>query len=309
MRDCFITINNDGTVELSAVSQYVGEHAATRLVITLNDELAEEGVSYYTLGFNMTANSLNPFNVKFCSDMITAETENGYIENGTIYFVLPKALTLCTGLTVQVQAHTADSEGAVTKTVKSPTFTVAFEKSVEGDEELIPDRTVELIEEMRQTLKKMNMSIEEISLNSASRHVHSNPKTLASLYREDLENSITVGATTANYLMCAGTPLRYATDGAVISGMQEAEHNGAKYLRLFLESGPLGLKNVRDFIDIPVTAVNTVSDGGVNLNGTRLDFGKGETDSEIDRIWETIEQIQGETDEIEAMIDESGVLE
>ena len=43
MRSCNIKIGNDGQVTVSQVKEYIEEHGATQLVITLNDELKAKG--------------------------------------------------------------------------------------------------------------------------------------------------------------------------------------------------------------------------------------------------------------------------
>ena len=162
MRECIVTLNSDNTVDISTVCQYIGEHAATQLSIVLSDELCAEDVSYYTLCFN-AGGAANPYRVKLCSDAITASSAYGRAEDGVIYFALPKALTGFSTLEIQVEAHTADENGSIIKTVKSPVFEIAFSKSVDGDEAIIPEKSFEIIEEMRKALLFVNGFSEEIA--------------------------------------------------------------------------------------------------------------------------------------------------
>lgn len=162
MRDCHITINNDNSVDVSSVSQYIGEHAATQLIITLNDELNSSGIHYYTLSFGMSTDFPNPYLIKFSSDAITDKSAYGYADSGNIYFVLPKALTLFSTLQIQVEAHSTDISDNIIRTVKSPVFEIAFNRSVEGEETIIPEKSFEIIEEMRKALTRVNAVSAEI---------------------------------------------------------------------------------------------------------------------------------------------------
>lgn len=163
MRDCLIHINNDNTVDVSSVNQYIGEHAATRLVIELNDELSASGIRYYTLSFGTGAARLNPYLIKFSSDVITDQSPYGYTDDGKIYFVLPKALTLFSTLEIQVEAHSTDGSDNLIRTVKSPVFEVSFGKSVEGEETIIPENSFGIIDEMRKALTFISGFSDELS--------------------------------------------------------------------------------------------------------------------------------------------------
>ncbi|MBR6635239.1 MAG: hypothetical protein IKL41_06420 [Clostridia bacterium] len=163
MRDCLIHINNDNTVDVSSVSQYIGEHAATQLIIALNDELNTKDIHYYTLSFGMCTDFPNPYLIKFSSDAITDKSAYGYADEGKIYFVLPKALTLFSTLQIQVEAHSTDIFDNIIRTVKSPVFEVAFNKSVDGEETIIPENSFAIIEEMRKALAEINAVSGEIA--------------------------------------------------------------------------------------------------------------------------------------------------
>ena len=163
MRDCLIRINNDNTVEINSVNQYIGEHAATRLVIELNDELCNSGIRYYTLSFGTGSTRLNPYLIKFSSDIITDLSPYGYTDGGKIYFVLPKALTLFSTLEIQVEAHSFDGNDNLIRTVKSPVFEVSFGKSVEGEETIIPENSFGIIDEMRKAVAFVNGFSEELA--------------------------------------------------------------------------------------------------------------------------------------------------
>ena len=162
MRECLITINNDSTVDVSSVNQYIGEHTATLLVITLNDELNDSTISYYTLCFCAGTNSTNPYLIKFSSDAITDKSAYGYADGGKIYFALPKPLTLCSTLSIQVEAHCTDANDNIIRTFKSPVFDVKFNKSIEGEETILPEKSFEIIEEMRKALIFINGFSQEI---------------------------------------------------------------------------------------------------------------------------------------------------
>ena len=102
MRDCLVIINNDKTIDINCPDQYTGEHNATRLVITLNDELTDKNISYYTLCFTPGAGNANPCDKRLLSDAITEDSSNGYADNGIIYFTVPKPLTQFSTLDVIV---------------------------------------------------------------------------------------------------------------------------------------------------------------------------------------------------------------
>lgn len=156
MREYPIRINNDGTVDVSSVNQYIGEHSATKLAIELNDELKATGIRYYTLCFGAGADSAYRYCVKFSSDAITDQSPYGYTDGGKLYFAIPQALTVFSTLQVQVEAHSLDGADNLIRTVKSPVFEVKFNKSVMGEETIIPERRFGIIEEMRKALDRIN---------------------------------------------------------------------------------------------------------------------------------------------------------
>ncbi len=162
MRECLVTINNDSTVEVNSVNQYIGEHTATLLVIALNDELKYTGIRYYTLSFCMGSDNVNQYRIKYSSDTITDKSPYGYAEGGKIYFALPKSLTLCSTLSIQVEAHCTDANENVIRTFKSPVFEISFNRSIEGEETILPENSFGIIEEMRKALIFINGFSQEI---------------------------------------------------------------------------------------------------------------------------------------------------
>ena len=129
----------------------------------LNDELSTKDISYYTLSFSVGTNLLNPHLVKFSSDAITDKSAYGYTDGNEIHFVLPKSLTLFSTLQIQVEAHSTDIYDNIIRTVKSPVFEVTFNKSVDGEETILPEKSFEIIEEMRKALIFINGFSEEIT--------------------------------------------------------------------------------------------------------------------------------------------------
>ncbi len=274
MRDCLVSINNNGSVDISCDNQYTGEHAATRLVITLNDELSSPDISYYTLVFNTGANTLNPYNIKFSSDAIHESSDYGIIENGIIYYTLPQALTPCGTLLVQVEAHTTDDEENIISTIKSPVFEISFNRSVCGDETVIPEKSFEIIEEIRKALLLINAAAQEIHYNSDSRHTHYNKKTLDFFSCPSLDTGFSQDIS-SDYLHWQGRQIAFQNGTSSISRVDEIEKNGQKFLRISLAHGSPSMVGV-DYIDIPVLNVEKVKEElgpNITLNGSELNFG------------------------------------
>lgn len=126
MRDIKITILSDGTAQIEEPFCFCGEHNASRLCITLNDELKTDA-SYYLLSFDVYGLSR-----RIVSNIISgANSTPAYVTGGVIYCPLPEALTSTGELTVQVEAHKRN-ELEVTRITKSAVFTLGFEPSVMG---------------------------------------------------------------------------------------------------------------------------------------------------------------------------------
>ena len=126
MRDIKITILSDGTAQIEEPFCFCGEHNASRLCITLNDELKTDA-SYYLLSFDVYGLSR-----RIVSNIISgANSTPAYVTGGVIYCPLPEALTSTGELTVQVEAHKR-SDLEVTRVTKSAVFTLGFEPSVMG---------------------------------------------------------------------------------------------------------------------------------------------------------------------------------
>ncbi len=156
MRDCNIKIGNEGQVTVSQVTEYIEEHSATRLVITLNNELKAEIISYYTLCFKPGAALKNPPDIKITSDMINAES------NGTLTYSLPSELTCFGSLDIQVQGHVIDNSGIMSALIKSPVFRLSFEPSITGDEEFIIGEDDGFISLIHSALAQLNLTVEEV---------------------------------------------------------------------------------------------------------------------------------------------------
>lgn len=171
LRSLRVVLNNDGSyafknadetvTQQQTVIQYKKEHCATLLEIELNDELLSDSVSYYTLSFNMGSSLENRFDKKHMEYKITADSEPDYFADGVIYYQLPDTLTVFSCLCVQVEAHTLDENGLLASTVKSATFELEFEKSVDGEPESIPGSANGLIAEFHQALNAMNETVDE----------------------------------------------------------------------------------------------------------------------------------------------------
>lgn len=126
MRDIKIKILSDGTAQIEEPFCFCGEHNASRLCITLNDELKTDA-SYYLLNFDVYGLSR-----RIVSNIISgANSTPAYVTGGVIYCPLPEALTSTGELTVQVEAHKRN-ELEVTRITKSAVFTLGFEPSVMG---------------------------------------------------------------------------------------------------------------------------------------------------------------------------------
>ena len=88
MRNCNIKIGNDGQVTVTQITEYIEEHGATQLVITLNNELKNDSISYYTLCFKPGAALKNPPEAKITSDMIEL-SEGPFHIRRTSYCIRP----------------------------------------------------------------------------------------------------------------------------------------------------------------------------------------------------------------------------
>ena len=124
---------------------------------------------------------------------------------------------------------------------------------------------------------------DEIALNTAARHTHNNKKTLDRLYAEMLEEQapmIGVDLRSRN-LKFDNQELRFVKDGHVIREVVETE----EYIIIRFELSGVGLSDTLEDLVIPI----------------------GITDREMTEY--VTAAINGSLDEIEAMIDESGVLD
>ncbi len=160
MRDCKITLNNDGTVTVEPVHKYIKEHSATQLVITLSDEMKNEAISYHTLCFKPGAALKNPPNIKVTTDMIADSSEIGSIADGVISYPLPEALTAFGSLDVQVQAHITDDNEKLIGLIKSPVFRLEFEPSVTGEDDILVGDASGFIAKIHEALNELNMTVE-----------------------------------------------------------------------------------------------------------------------------------------------------
>lgn len=157
MRNCNIVINNDGTVQVTDAIDYVGEHRATRLNISLNTELTHDHISYYTLAFKPGAALKNPPSYKLTSDLIPAAD----LTDSVLVYSLPSALTCFGSLDAQVLAHCLNSANEVVEIIKSPVFRVMFEPSVSGDEELFTEEAQNFTALIHTALAQLNLTIDE----------------------------------------------------------------------------------------------------------------------------------------------------
>ncbi len=157
MRNCNIHINNDGTVDVSDAVDYVGEHRATRLDISLNSELTSNSISYYTLRFKPGAALKNPPGCVLTSDMIPV---SDVIRNALSY-PLPEALTCFGSLDVQVIAHCVSNENEVIEIIKSPVFRVHFEPSIIGEDETFVEEAKGFTALIHTALAQLNLTIDE----------------------------------------------------------------------------------------------------------------------------------------------------
>ncbi len=132
MRDITVKILSDGTAQVTEPTSFSGEHNATRLCITLNDELASSDYSYCILSFDVYG-----LGRKIISNIIEdGSSTPAYRQGNVIYCPLPEALTSTGELSVQVEAHRLDGTETV-KVLKSSVFTLGFEPSIMGcDDEL-----------------------------------------------------------------------------------------------------------------------------------------------------------------------------
>lgn len=161
----------------------------------------------------------------------------------------------------------------------------------------------------------------EIQANTAARHTHNNYWSLSDLHCEASE--IQQGGNNPFPILpdyvgvdrptFKGNYLSYCSDGAVIGKVEEKD-DGEKFLRLWLYKGPSDYNfDVPDFIDIPVKAINEKVEDfpsiGTNGAGVEVEFPTGGdfvTTAEMETY--VTAAINGSLDELEAMIDESGVL-
>lgn len=258
-----ITEDNNGVYAdiISPPIHFTGENNATELIITLNEELTDSSIEYYTLAFSIGFKNKNCEHLTALSDVITAESSPGYISDGVIHYPLRGALTCFSSLGCQVEAHTSNNEA----TIKSPVFEIKFIKSIIADSLLCDMPAYDL----KQTL----LSIEN------RLHTHAHPKTLESFSCHIKDNDIVLNYEGNDRPQFDRYYLRYVEDGAVITGTTEIEKDGKKYLRINLNDG-VAYSYGFWFIDIPIYASTEVSEesGGITTNGTELDFGIPEAD-------------------------------
>ena len=168
----------------------------------------------------------------------------------------------------------------------------------------------------QETLDKIGKGLTEeqeadLNANTEARHTHSNKKTLDLFSCFSVDTGFTQDASSDD-LKWRGMPIAFEGFTATISGVEEIEKDGAKFLRLSLSQGNLVYNKLPDYIDIPIAGSKDVSENpapDITLNGSELEFDIPDNSTEFDDIWQAINNISGGIDEIEAMIDESGVLE
>lgn len=217
-----------------------------------------------------------------------------------------------------------------TSLIKAPeSFTLPIFSSFTVDHSNIDDdflntpiRLMVYLDGWREINSLTSEQLANLEANTAARHTHENYWSLSDLHcvASEVEQGGNnpfpilpnyVGVDRPTY---RGNYLSYCSDGAVIGKVEEKD-DGEKFLRLWLYKGPSDYNfDVPDFIDIPVKAINEKVEDfpsiGTNGAGVEVEFPTGDdfvTTAEMETY--VTAAINGSLDEIEAMIDESGVLD
>lgn len=238
-----------------------GELNRTQLVFSLDEDLQMCDFINVVFGINDNCEEDNPVLENLKPD-----------EGGTTLTVsLSQDMTVSGALSMQLVGYVIDSETAEPQIIaKSPTVSGVVTpslkglKKISGSEASLLDRIWAKVHELiEKAHDHANISI----LNGFDRISRTDP-----LY----------GGIDANDLKHNGASLRFASEGAVVKRVAEVEKDGAMYFRLFLNWGNETQYTERqDYIDIPVSAINSSTDteGGLTLNGAELDFGLDEISS------------------------------
>ena len=217
-----------------------------------------------------------------------------------------------------------------TSLIKAPeSFTLPIFSSFTADHSNIDDdflntpiRLMVYLDGWREINSLTSEQLANLEANTAARHTHNNYWSLSDLHCEASE--IQQGGNNPFPILpdyvgvdrptFKGNYLSYCSDGAVIGKVEEKD-DGEKFLRLWLYKGPSDYNfDVPDFIDIPVKAINEKVEDfpsiGTNGAGVEVEFPTGGDFVTTAEMTEYVTAaINGSLDEIEAMIDESGVLD
>ena len=149
-------------------------------------------------------------------------------------------------------------------------------------------------------------------------HTHENYNTLDYFSCNALDNPITdgdfnIGINTEdwNRLKFRGDTVLFASDGAVVRNVEVKEDDsGKKFFRMHFNKPGLDIspEPMTSFVDIPINDTNDKVEIGLNGSGLELELPTGGV-SRADMETYVTAAINGSLDEIETMIDESGVLD
>ena len=292
------TINVDFTDSTVGNVGRAGEHNNTKIIFALSPELAK--CDFLTAEVGTAAGEKVPIEGTYNE------------ENSTFAIFLTNQLTVEGAISFQIVGYVTEYDTAEPQIItKSPVVSGFITQSINGVEveaDSNPNLLARIWAKVREWADKI--------------HTHNNYWSLSDLHcvASEVEQGGNnpfpilpnyVGVDRPTY---RGNYLSYCSDGAVIGKVEEKD-DGEKFLRLWLYKGPLDYNfDVPDFIDIPVKAINEKVEDfpsiGTNGAGVEVELPIGGDFVTTAEMTEYVTAaINGSLDEIEAMIDESGVLD
>ncbi len=281
------TLNIDFSTDRLGTIAREGEHNRTQLVFALDEGLRD--CDFINVEFGIAGSG----------DKLVLENLCPEEGESTLSVSLTQDVTVSGALAIQLIGYVVDSETAEPQIIaKSPVVSGVVTPSINGIKK-ITQGTAELLDRI---LAKVHALSEKI-------HEHGNKKTLDLFSCPAVETGFAQDASSED-LKWRGRIVAF-DDGntATISDVKEVEKNGQLFLRLSLFQGNVVYKKLPDYIDIPISESNDVSEElapGLTLNGSELDFGTGETNEEISTLKTTLGEVQNDVAALEENQHEHG---
>ena len=285
-----IAIDKNG-YKSTGIWGYAGEQNITDVEITLPDELVP---------------------CDFCIAIITNAgrmelTDKLEIINGKVNVIVPLSCTAAGKITVQIVSYVMDEAEEIYAIGKTAEFEGKIKPSATG-KKIADDVHVQLLERIWAKIQAW----------ADKMHTHENYNTLDYFSCNALDNPITdgdfnIGINTEdwNRLKFRGDTILFASDGAVVRNVEVKEDDsGKKFFRMHFNKPGLDIspEPMTSFVDIPINDTNDKVEIGLNGSGLELELPTGGV-SRADMELYVTAAINGSLDEIETMIDESGVLD